>query len=108
MAKNLWSRVEDMSLMEYKRKGLGNKEIGFAIDRTAKAVECRWRELRRGMGKRNVNGTYVRSDYDESEFAIMKQMYKDGYTQWQIANVLGKSESAIGNQLYLMRKRGEI
>lgn len=108
MAKNLWSRVEDLTLMEYKKKGLGGKEIGFALNRTAKAVECRWRELRRGMGKRTANGAYIRSDYDESEVAIMKQMHKDGYVQWEIANVLGKSESAIGNRLYLLRKRGEI
>lgn len=108
MAKNLWSRVEDMSLMEYKKKGLGGKEIGFALNRTAKAVECRWRELRRGMGKRTRNGICTYSTYDEADNAIIAQMHKDGYTQWEIANVLGKSESAIGNQLYRIRKRGEI
>lgn len=103
-----WTRVEDLTLMDMKKAGIAHKDIGTAINRTAKAVECRWRELRRGMGKRNNGGKYLTSSYDEADRVLMIDMYHDGYKQWEIANVLGKSESAIGNQLAIMRKQGLI
>ena len=56
-----WTRVEDLTLMNMKKAGMTHKEVGTAINRTRKAVECRWRELRRGMGKRNNGGKYITS-----------------------------------------------
>lgn len=103
-----WTRVEDLTLMDMKKQGLTHKEVGTAINRTAKAVQCRWRELRRGMGKRCDGGKNIISHYDEADNALMISMHHDGYRQWEIANVLGKSESAIGNQLARLRKRGRI
>ena len=103
-----WTRVEDLTLMNMKKAGMTHKDVAIAINRTAKAVECRWRELRRGMGKRNNGGKYITSSYDEADKALMIDMYHNGYKQWEIANVLGKSESAIGNQLAILRKQGRI
>lgn len=102
--KKYWSTIEDMDLMKAKAKGLTHKEIGIAMERSAKSVECRWRELRRGMGKRMSGNTIIRTTYCEADRITMKMMLEDGYTQWQIANVLGRSESAIGNQLSKIRK----
>lgn len=94
-----WTHVEDLILMDMKKAGMTHKDIGTAINRTRKAVECCWRELRRGMGKRNNGGKYIKSSYDEADDALMIDMYHNNYRQWEIANVLGKSESAIGNDL---------
>lgn len=103
-----WTRVEDLILMDMKKAGMTHKDIGTAINRTRKAVECRWRELRRGMGKRNNGGKYIKSSYDEADDALMIDMYHNNYRQWEIANVLGKSESAIGNQLARLKRQGRI
>ena len=103
-----WTRIEDLILMHMKKAGMTHKEVGTAINRTAKAVECRWRELRRGMGKRNNGDKHITSSYDETDKILMIDMYHNGYKQWEIANVLGKSESAIGNQLAILRKQGRI
>lgn len=103
-----WTRVEDLTLMDMKKTGMTHKDIGTAINRTTKAVECRWRELRRGMGKRNNGGKYITSSYDEADKILMIDMYHNGYCQWEIANVLGKSESAIDNQLAILRKQRRI
>ena len=103
-----WTRIEDLILMHMKKAGMTHKEVGTAINRTRKAVECRWRELRRGMGKRNNGDKHITSSYDEADKILMIDMYHNGYKQWEIANVLGKSESAIGNQLALLRKQGRI
>ena len=103
-----WTRVEDLTLMNMKKAGMTHKEVGTAINRTRKAVECRWRELRRGMGKRNNGDKHITSSYDEADKILMIDMYHNGYRQWEIANVLGKSESAIGNQLAILRKQGRI
>lgn len=103
-----WTRVEDLILMDMKKACMTHKDVGTAINRTAKAVECRWRELRRGMGKRNNSGKHITSSYDEADRILMIDMYHNGYKQWEIANVLGKSESAIGNQLAIMRKQRRI
>lgn len=103
-----WTRVEDLILMDMKKAGMTHKDIGTAINRTPKAVECRWRELRRGMGKRNNGDKYLVSSYDEADKVLMIDMYHNGYRQWEIANVLGKSESAIGNQLARLKRQGRI
>lgn len=103
-----WTRVEDLILMDMKKAGMTHKDIGTAINRTQKAVECRWRELCRGMGKRSNGDKYITSSYDEADKVLMIDMYHNGYRQWEIANVLGKSESAIGNQLAILRKQGRI
>lgn len=104
----MWTRSEDIMLMNLKSSEASNKMIGVQLNRTESSIKNRWRELRRGMGKRNNGGKYIISSYDEADKALMIDMYHNGYKQWEIANVLGKSESAIGNQLAMLRKQGRI
>ena len=98
-----WTRVEDLILMDMKKAGMTHKDIGTAINRTAKAVECRWRELRRGMGKRTSGNKIMTSTYTADDIALAKSLERKGRYQWEIANILGRSESSVGNMLYRMR-----
>lgn len=98
-----WERWEDLILIKSKQEKLSHALIGARLNRTPKSIENRWRELRRGMGKRTSGNKLITSVYTPEDKRLIKSLYEMGYYQWQIANVMGRSESSVGNMLYLMR-----
>ena len=70
---------------------------------TESSIKNRWRELRRGMGKRTSGNKIMTSTYTADDIALAKSLERKGRYQWEIANILGRSESSVGNMLYKMR-----
>lgn len=99
----IWTRSEDIMLMNLKRSEATNKMIGVQLNRTECSVKNRWRELRRGMGKRTSGNKIMTSTYTADVIALAKSLERSGKYQWEIANILGRSESSVGNMLYKMR-----
>ena len=108
MTKKRWTRDEDIMVMNLKKSKATNGTIGVYLDRTEKSVESRWRELRRGMGKRTSGGKIITTAYTEEDIALAKSLYDEGKYQWEIANILGRSESSVGNMLARMKKQEVI
>lgn len=98
-----WTRSEDIMLMNLKSSEATNKMIGVQLNRTECSVKNRWRELRRGMGKRTSGNKLITSTYTADDIALAKSLEQKGRYQWEIANILGRSESSVGNMLYKMR-----
>lgn len=99
----MWTRSEDVMLMNFKRSGATNKTIGVQLNRTECSIKNRWRELRRGMGKRTSGNKIITSTYTTDDIALAKTLQSKGRYQWEIANILGRSESSVGNMLYKVR-----
>ena len=98
--KKRWTRSEDIMLMNLKSSSATDKMIGEQLNHTAKAVENRWRELRRGMGKRTSGNKVMTSAYTAEDMELAKSLEEKDRYQWEIANILGRSESSVGNMLY--------
>ena len=99
----MWTRSEDIMLMNLKSSEASNKMIGVQLNRTESSIKNRWRELRRGMGKRTSGNKIMTSTYTADDIALAKSLESKGRYQWEIANILGRSESSVGNMLYKMR-----
>ena len=99
----MWTRSEDIMLMNLKSSEVSNKMIGVQLNRTESSIKNRWRELRRGMGKRTSGNKIMTSTYTADDIALAKSLANEGRYQWEIANILGRSESSVGNMLYKMR-----
>lgn len=99
----MWTRSEDIMLMNLKGSDATNKIIGVQLNRTECSVKNRWRELRRGMGKRTSGNKIMTSTYTADDIVLAQSLERNGKYQWEIANILGRSESSVGNMLYKMR-----
>lgn len=99
----MWTRSEDIMLMNLKSSEASNKMIGVQLNRSESSIKNRWRELRRGMGKRTSGNKIMTSTYTADDIALAKSLERKGRYQWEIANILGRSESSVGNMLYKMR-----
>lgn len=77
----MWTRSEDIMLMNLKSSEASNKMIGIQLNRTESSIKNRWRELRRGMGKRTSGNKIMTSTYTADDITLAKSLERKGRYQ---------------------------
>ena len=103
--KDLWTPENDAELMRRYWDGESYEDIGKAIGRTARAVKIRANAIRREKGqrpRRSRRGLY----WQESEDAVLIEMFEAGNGYKAIAEKLGRTYLAIATRIKVLRDMG--
>lgn len=103
--KDLWTPENDAELMRRYWDGESYEDIGKAIGRTARAVKIRANAIRREKGqrpRRSGRGLY----WQESEDAVLIEMFEAGNGYKAIAEKLGRTYMAIATRIKVLRDMG--
>ena len=103
--KDLWTPESDKELMQRYWDGESYEDIGKAIGRTARAVKIRANAIRREKGQRprRVGKSMY---WQESEDAILIEMFEAGNGYKDIAAKLGRSYMAVATRIKVLRDMG--
>jgi len=117
---NPWSPEQDEQLVQLRNEGRSFSEIASALKRTRSAISNRVHGLIK-MGKiaalsnaeRSRRGGLRSHDsrddlWDDDERYEIKQLWEYGYSAYEISERMGRSQSAINNELGKMRTAGSL